>query len=345
LSYWAALDGALVGAGLTIQVGMNATVRFAIGSPVLAAIVNFVVGPRGARRRRAGQRRTLDTRLGGGRPRLGLVRRLPRAPTSPPRPCWARARCRCPAGAHAGGQMVAALIVDHYGVIGFPQSSVTPARLLGAACCGGCAAHHASLTATGGTIMARTPSTMLALGTRAPDFSLPTSAAGNTPCRTWPRRRRCSSRSSATTVRSCDTCEPGLLHSPASTGRAGSRWSPSTRTTSTPTRRMVRTPCGPRRRNSATSFPTSWTRPRRCQGLSRRVHADFFLFDAQRRLVYRGASSTTVARAMGVPSPARPACSGSTGRSPGTRRARTSLPSLGCNIKWRPGNEPDYGRA
>jgi transporter family-2 protein len=31
------------------------------------------------------------------------------------------------------GQMVAALIVDHYGVIGFPQSPVTPSRLIGAA--------------------------------------------------------------------------------------------------------------------------------------------------------------------------------------------------------------------
>jgi transporter family-2 protein len=30
-----------------------------------------------------------------------------------------------------GGQMVAALLVDHYGVIGFPQTPFTPARLVG----------------------------------------------------------------------------------------------------------------------------------------------------------------------------------------------------------------------
>jgi transporter family-2 protein len=30
------------------------------------------------------------------------------------------------------GQMAAALLVDHYGVVGFPQSPVTPLRLLGA---------------------------------------------------------------------------------------------------------------------------------------------------------------------------------------------------------------------
>ena len=31
------------------------------------------------------------------------------------------------------GQMLAALIVDHYGIIGFPQSPLTPSRVLGAA--------------------------------------------------------------------------------------------------------------------------------------------------------------------------------------------------------------------
>ena len=30
------------------------------------------------------------------------------------------------------GQMLAALLVDHYGVIGFPESPLTPARLVGA---------------------------------------------------------------------------------------------------------------------------------------------------------------------------------------------------------------------
>ena len=30
------------------------------------------------------------------------------------------------------GQMIAALAVDQFGVLGFPQNAVTPARLLGA---------------------------------------------------------------------------------------------------------------------------------------------------------------------------------------------------------------------
>ena len=44
MSYWPHLAAVLVGAGLTVQVGMNATVRHVIGSPVLAAVANFVVG-------------------------------------------------------------------------------------------------------------------------------------------------------------------------------------------------------------------------------------------------------------------------------------------------------------
>jgi transporter family-2 protein len=134
MNYWPQLLAVLVGAGLTVQVGMNATVRFAIGSPVLAAIVNFVVG------------------LGA----LALVavasgaRWAPGSAAAVPAWAWfggllgaAYVAATTGLGPRLGaaamlaltlaGQMVAALLVDHYGVIGFPQSPVTPARLLGAA--------------------------------------------------------------------------------------------------------------------------------------------------------------------------------------------------------------------
>ena len=68
---------------------------------------------------------------------------------------------------------------------------------------------------------------------------------------------------------------------------------------------------------------------------------DFFLFDADRRLVYRGQFDDS------RPGSDRPV----TGTD--LRRAADALlagapvdadqrPSLGCNIKWKPGNEPDY---
>jgi len=70
---------------------------------------------------------------------------------------------------------------------------------------------------------------------------------------------------------------------------------------------------------------------------------DFFLFDAEQRLVYRGqlddsrpgngkpVTGSDLRAAMdalleGRPAPAR------------------QLPSIGCNIKWIPGNEPDYAK-
>ena len=71
---------------------------------------------------------------------------------------------------------------------------------------------------------------------------------------------------------------------------------------------------------------------------------DFFLFDAQRRLVYRGQFDDS------RPGNGRPV-TGADLRAAvdrtlaGDAPSPDQLPSLGCNIKWRPGNEPDYGRA
>ncbi len=68
---------------------------------------------------------------------------------------------------------------------------------------------------------------------------------------------------------------------------------------------------------------------------------DFFLFDAGQRLVYRGQYDAS-----------RPgntqAVTGSDLRAAvdallaGRPLPTQQIPSLGCNIKWRPGNEPDY---
>jgi transporter family-2 protein len=134
MSYWPHLMAALVGAGITIQVGMNATVRMTIGSPVLAAIVNFVVGLSAL---------VLLAVASGARVVPGSVAAVP---------AWAwfggllgatYVAATTVLGPKLGaasflaltlaGQMLAALLVDHYGVIGFPQSPLTPTRLLGTA--------------------------------------------------------------------------------------------------------------------------------------------------------------------------------------------------------------------
>jgi len=134
MSYWPHLMAAMVGAGITIQVGMNATVRMTIGSPVLAAIVNFVVGLAAL---------ALLAVASGARVVPGSVAAVP---------AWAwfggllgatYVAATTVLGPRLGaasflaltlaGQMFAALLVDHFGVIGFPQSPLTPTRLLGTA--------------------------------------------------------------------------------------------------------------------------------------------------------------------------------------------------------------------
>lgn len=134
MSYWPHLMAAMVGAGLTVQVGMNATVRFAIGSPVLAAIVNFVVGLAalilvavvGGARWTPGSAAVVPAWAWLG----GLLGALYVAATTVLGP---RLGAAALLALTLAGQMVAALLVDHYGIIGFPQSPVTPSRLLGAA--------------------------------------------------------------------------------------------------------------------------------------------------------------------------------------------------------------------
>ena len=77
---------------------------------------------------------------------------------------------------------------------------------------------------------------------------------------------------------------------------------------------------------------------------------DFFLFDEDHRLAYRGRLDET------RPTRIESGVYDSTGNEPTGKELRTAidsllagempgekqLPSLGCNIKWKPGNEPSY---
>lgn len=133
MNYWPHLIAMLVGAGLTVQVGMNSTVRVALGSPVSAAVVNFGIGLAAL----------LAVAVASG------ARIAPGAVGTVPAWAWlggllgaAYVASTTVLGPRLGaaamlalvlaGQMIAALAVDQFGVLGFPQNAVTPARLLGA---------------------------------------------------------------------------------------------------------------------------------------------------------------------------------------------------------------------
>jgi peroxiredoxin len=70
---------------------------------------------------------------------------------------------------------------------------------------------------------------------------------------------------------------------------------------------------------------------------------DFYVFDHQRKLVYRGQmdSSRPGSEVPVTGEDLRAALDATLAKRPVPVNQR---PSIGCNIKWRPGNEPDYFR-
>ncbi len=68
---------------------------------------------------------------------------------------------------------------------------------------------------------------------------------------------------------------------------------------------------------------------------------DLFLFDANRQLVYRGQLDGS--RPFNdIPVNGRDLRAALDAVLAGTAVSDEQIPSIGCNIKWRPGNEPDY---
>jgi peroxiredoxin len=68
---------------------------------------------------------------------------------------------------------------------------------------------------------------------------------------------------------------------------------------------------------------------------------DFFLFDGERRLVYRGQMDDSRPDS-GVPVTGKDLRRALDAVLAGEDAPKEQRPSLGCNIKWQEGNEPDY---
>jgi len=123
------------GAFLTVQVGLNAALRTAFGSAGVAALANFMVGILALLAFLLAMRTPLPSReafagapwwawLGG---MLGAFYVATVTIAGP------RLGATVLVAVTVLGQLVAALIVDQYGWLGFPQESITPARILGCA--------------------------------------------------------------------------------------------------------------------------------------------------------------------------------------------------------------------
>jgi len=68
---------------------------------------------------------------------------------------------------------------------------------------------------------------------------------------------------------------------------------------------------------------------------------DFFLFDRDHRLVYRGQFDDSRPDS-GIPVTGADLRAAADAVLSGKKPSDQQRPSIGCNIKWRPGNEPDY---
>jgi peroxiredoxin len=68
---------------------------------------------------------------------------------------------------------------------------------------------------------------------------------------------------------------------------------------------------------------------------------DFFLFDNSRKLVYRGQLDAS-RPGNGIPVTGADLRAALDAVLAGRPVAADQIPSLGCNIKWKPGNEPPY---
>jgi peroxiredoxin len=68
---------------------------------------------------------------------------------------------------------------------------------------------------------------------------------------------------------------------------------------------------------------------------------DFFLFDGEQRLVYRGQMDPSRPNS-GIPVTGKDLRAAIDAVLAGQPAPENQAPSIGCNIKWRPGNEPNY---
>lgn len=190
--------------------------------------------------------------------------------------------------------------------------------------------------------MARTPSTMLPLGTEAPDFSLPNIDGRTVALADF------KDAAALLVVFICNHC-PFVKHVAAELARLAKDYQP---------RGLAMVGINS---NDAASYPDDspekmaeeaksrgYTFPYlydESQAVAQAYRAactpDFFLFDKSLRLAYRGQldSSRPDSGTAVTGSDLRAAIDALiAGRSPSSEQK----PSIGCNIKWKAGNEPDY---
>jgi peroxiredoxin len=191
--------------------------------------------------------------------------------------------------------------------------------------------------------MALTPSTMLPLGTAAPDFSLKDTVSGKTmTLATFAGKK------ALLVMFICNHC-PYVKHLKSALAQLGKDYAgkdvaivgisandPASHPDDAPARLAADA------KASGYSFPVLFDETQKvAQAYRAACTPDFYVFDTGRKLAYRGQFDDS------RPGNGKPV-TGSDLRSAleavlgGKAAASKQAPSLGCNIKWRAGNEPEY---
>lgn len=190
--------------------------------------------------------------------------------------------------------------------------------------------------------MARTPSTMLELGTPAPDFSLPEPASGKTVSLGNYAGKP------LLVVFSCNHC-PFVLHIIDSFAEfANAAIERGLGVVVINANDVAGFPAdSPDKmiefaRQHGFEFPYLYDESQR-SAIDYRAACtpDFFLFDAEHQLVYRG-QYDGARPGNGIEIDGRDLKAAVDALLAGDTISPEQVPSIGCNIKWRAGNEPDY---
>ena len=189
--------------------------------------------------------------------------------------------------------------------------------------------------------MAATPSTMLALGTRLPDFELPD----------FNGKTVSSSKVVAPAILVVFICPhcPFVRHTRLEIGRFGREYQArglamfginSNDTTAFP----QDDPEGMKEEAAIAGYTFPYLRDE-TQEVAKLFKAactpDFFLFDAERKLVYRGQLDSSRPR-NDIPVTGADLRAAADAVLAGGKPSADQKGSIGCNIKWKPGNEPEY---
>ena len=192
-------------------------------------------------------------------------------------------------------------------------------------------------------------STMLPLGTRAPDFSLPSVSDGRIVSLADFAERK-----ALLVMFLCAHC-PYVVHVQPEIARIARDYADKSVALVAITANDVAqypqdapAPTAAAARAAGFTFPFLYDETQAvAKAYSAACTPDFFLFDAARRLVYRGQLDSS-RPGRGADRPGSGALNGADLRAAldavlaDNEVSLEQKPSIGCNIKWKPGNEPAY---